>query len=761
MTYTPQYIAAYDQESGLYTYSEPFLAPEKSYPILNDAYCWRGRVIQKKGSIFLGRLRRRLLTQFIGNITEAWGGAYPHDETFNIFTLGLSATEPYAQLQPGTVASPLTIVIGAPISQTLIDITGTGTLSVSGVGPITAAQISYNTGDLILTFSGPAGASAATITAYYYPGLPVMGCRTQELPSINDEGYIFFDKKYAYRFDTTARMFEELTPIAPTTWNGSDSDFFWSTNYAQDATGDLFWATNDNMTGSTRDPLRYYNTATWTDFTPAIDASNTMYNARVILPFKGRLVAFNTWEGTTAGTITTAANFSRRARWSAVGSPIAANAWRSDIIGQGSYLDAPTSEAIVGVEYIKDTMVVKFERSSWKFVYTGNEVLPFVFQKINTELGAESSFCLVPFDRGVFAVSNYGITTDDSVNVSRIDLQIPDTTFKINNLNSGLRRIQGVRDFYNELVYWAYPTSIHADKQIYPNNVLVYNYRNNTYATFLDSYTCFGYFQYTLATWAHLPYTSWSSWNDPWNSGTDQALFPDVAAGTQHGFVELISKTTSSTNGDTLFILGINTSTQVLNVPNHNLEDDDVIILSGIIGTLSSLNGQAFIVSRLDENNISINATIIPSDTYLGNGTISKVTDFYIATKRFAPGYESGKQCRLGYVDFLFEKTQDGQVTVDVYVDENDSISITDPISNPSLVGTNVLNTCPDNTTLIPFQQQQSKIWHRQSTQVVAQNFQVTVGLTPFQLVNLATADSYVILHAIALYISMNARLVQ
>lgn len=758
MSYQPHYIASYEQDSGLFTYTEPFLAPEKAFPVLQNVYCWRGRVKRKLGVNLLARLRRKISDDLAAKVSDA-------TTTYNLFTgLLTPIPEAYAQIQPETVpasiSTPLTIVIGAPISQTLTDTLGTGSLTITGVGPIATADIDYNTGILTLTFSAAAGASTATITMAYYPGLPVMGCRTQQLPTINDENTIFFDTTYAYVYNPLTGEMDELPSVAATTWNGSNSDFFWTTNYYHDATADLFWASNFNMTGLTRDPIRYYNTSTWTTFAPLITAVDTLYNARVILPYKDRLVMLNTWEGTTVGTITGATNFSNRVRWSWNGDPLDVTAFRSDTVGKGGFLDAPTDEQIISAEFVKDTLLVKFERSSWKLVYTGNEVLPFVFQKINTELGAESTFSLVPFDRGVFSIGNYGVTTDDSVNVERIDLQIPEVVFNFNNDNEGVKRVYGIRDYSNELVYWAYPDF--NVNPTYPNKVLCYNYRNNTYAQFIDSFTCYGYWQRGQdLTWAQLPYATWESWPGIWNAGAAQSLFPNVVAGNQQGFVEIIQQDTL--NDPSLFIFAIDTVNGWFISPDHNLQSDDVVQVNGVIGNIAaSLNGNTFVVTVLTANTFTLNGfSVAAGQTYFGGGTLSKVDNILISTKVFAPFYESGAQCRLGYVDFLLDSTDKGQITSRLYINENDSIDMADSSTNPCLVGSNTLLTCPENLTLLPFQAQQDKIWHRQFTQIVVQNFQIQLTMSLDQLLDLDIAGEDFILHAIALYLSQNARLVE
>ena len=772
MGYTPYYIASFEGDSGLNTYFEPFLLPEKAFPVLQDAYCWRGKVLRRQGFNLLGRLRRILTLAGINNIAAAGPGIV----VVNIFTqLGIAATEPFAQIMPGNALVPITISIGGAIAQDLIDVAGTGTLAVPA-GVITAATLNYHTGDLTMTFAGAAVASPATFSGSYFPGLPVMGLRTQELPAINQEDTIAFDQKYAYKFNRTTQLFEELLSAAPTVWNGSNSDFFWSTNYWNTAAGSLFWATNTHMTG-TRDPVQYYDTATWTTFAPLVTDIDTLYNAEIIIPYKNRLLFLNTWEGTTVGTINGATNFSNRVRWSQNGTPLEVDAYRSDIVGKGGFLDAPTNEVIVSAEFVKDTLLVKFERSSWKLVYTGNEVLPFVFQKINTELGSESKFSLVPFDRGVFSVGNYGITTDDSVNVERIDTQIPNTIFQFNNDNSGVVRVHGIRDYANELVYWTYPAS--PENPTFPNRVLVLNYRNNTYAKFSDSFTCYGYYQ-SIAdlTWATLPYASWADWNTPWDSGITQSAYPDVVAGNQQGYVEIVGQKTL--NDVSLFISNIDFTLAPVQftVPNHNLANGDIVKITDIIGgggiDPAALNGMTYQVTVVDVNTITLEVftgigffdivaigLVDATSTYTGNGELTKISNFVIKTKRFSPYYEEGGQCRLGYVDFYLFKTTNGELTSDIFIDEDSTLSLTDADVNASLMGSSVINTQPDNLALIPFQALQQKIWHRQFVQAIAQNFQITLTMSPIQNADLDIAQEQFELHAMAFYLSKNARLTQ
>lgn len=766
MPYKPFYISNFESQSGLDQYAEPFMIPEKAFPELEDAYAWRGRIKRRRGFHFLGRLCRTLSSLAQDNTD----GSATYSEA-DLLT-SVRGTEPNAEISSGSVT--LTIDPGGVNETIYRDNVSNGTLTyISGTytGSGTINYVSSSAAVEITFTATPPAATAVEATLSYYPALPVMGLRTRELSSvINSEELIAFDTKYAYQF--SAGAFTEL--VAGTTWSGSNSDFFWSTNYYQNNNGDLFWVTN--FSGPTGDPIRYYDSTAWTNFAPALDSPATTYlhQSLILLPYKDRLLAMNTYEGATLAGST---NQAQRVRFSQNGDPTdTTNGWREDVAGRGGFIDVPTNEAIVSAEYIKDVLLIKCERSSWKLLHTGNPDLPFVLQQINTELGAESTFSLVPFDRAVFGVGNYGITGDDSVNVSRIDERIPDIVFQFNNDNEGTKRVYGIRNYQEQLVYWSYPNSV--QNSTYPNRILVYNYINQTYAIFNDSFTVFGYFQKPSdLTWATLTYSSWESWKDSWNDGATQSLYPDTIGGNQQGFVEVLNR--EILNDQSLAITAITAGTPVrITSPNHNLETNQFVKIEAILGSGSpnpdTLNDTIYKIERIDANNFDLmvynsstgnfdNVSLLAGGTYLGLGTINVVNNFLIKTKRFSPYFQQGGQVRLGYTDFYLEKTSAGELTLDLFPDESSSIEINDPNSpaNEGLLGDNVLLTRPENLNIIPFQSNQEKIWHRIFFYSIVQNFQFSLSLDGGQMSDEDIAGEDVVLHALVMYFTDNLRLIQ
>lgn len=784
MSYEPHYIAPFEQESGLNTYYEPFIIPEKAFPILEDAYIFRGRVTRRPGYVFLGRLRR--IPSFTYPNTTA-------DTTYAITDLlsTVRSAQPNAEIQAGD----LSITINSSPESIYTDDGNGNIIYVSGLYPLSStpgsSTINYLTGALVMTFaSSIAGSLAVTISFPYFPTLPVMGLRTLQTSVLEDDLMVSFDTIYAYYYNSGTGFFQELAPSAMQTFSGSDYNFFWSTNYwsTPNVTPQQpwLWVTNN------KDNIYYYDQTTWNQYIPYLNLVGSTYSiplnrCLIILSFQNRLIVMNTVEN--------GVPYPQRIRWSWIGSPdlgVQESAWVSNINGFGGFTDLTTQEAIVSAEFIKDQLIVKCERSTWKIQFVGNEQpQPFIPQKINTELGSESTFSLIPFDRGIFSIGNYGITTDDSVNVTRIDQVIPDLVFGISPGGNGLLRVQGIRDYQLQLVYWTYRpnslTGLYSSQ--FPNQLLCYNYVNQTWSTWNDYYTCFGYFQNPdPLTWSSYVNTNWEAAEFTWNTFTASPLFPNVAAGNSQGFIELLSDNLAN---DKFYQLagvtpGIPTKVQI---NNHNFGnqagDTAFFIINSSIGITStvpsSFNGSTYKGVVIDQNNLYIYyfdptnpdlgfQNVTCSGTYVGGGTIQPLNGIDIWTKVFAPFYKDGAQCRLGYIDYLMDKTTSGQVTCNIYKNENNTLPIntvpvppdtTDPNGNSGNLGYPYVSTCPAPANYIPWQQTQNKIWQRQFVQNVCQNFQIEITLNPYQMCTPSIQASDITLHAVALYISKNGRLTQ
>lgn len=725
MTYSPLKITG--MQTGLVQNREEFILPDDAYPVLENAYVWRERIIRKQGTELLGRLRRVLDGSSLGTYSTIVG-----TNTLNIFTrLGINVTEPNAEIELGNLSN-ITISFGAPISQVLTNTTGTSVLTIDDLsGPIQSATINYATGVVTITANAIAGPAAVGFLGAYYPGLPVMGLRLRELTSISNEQTIAFDQKYAYNF---AGGWEEFIP--GTTWTGNDSDFFWTTNYWV-GIGNLkiFWVTN--FSGQTGDPIRYTNGTAWIDFAPIINAaSDVLAQCLALLPFRGRMVAFNTYEG---AALSTSVRFTNRIRWAAIGTPftvtssvvsaVNATAWRDDIRGQGGFLDIPTSEDIISVGFVRDNLVIYCERSTWQLRYTGRSIAPFQIEKVNSELGAESTFSAIQFDTSLVGIGDKGVVECDSFKSQRIDIKIPDLVFYFQNDNNGTKRVHGVRDFQKRLAYWTYPYQPgDGFSNTYPNRRLVYNYENDSWAIFTDSFTTLGTYQAQISRrWVDSTF-SWASAVFPWIDRP--ALFPSILGGNQQGFVMYLDEL--ETNEESLFIQGItgNTSTPtVVRSPNHNLQRGQIIQISGILAgsSFANLNGGNFYVIPLDINTFQLWVynpideqfdlpQQDPTGTYFGGGVIAIKDNFRVVSKKFN-FIDEGQTIQMGFIDILMNATTSGAITLKVYVDYNESEPVNlfpeNTIPSPILQQP---DTCFNQTVLTSKEstsQSGTKYWHR------------------------------------------------
>jgi len=134
-----------------------------------------------------------------------------------------------------------------------------------------------------------------------------------------------------------------------------------------------------------------------------------------------------------------------------------------------------------------------FSTAFARFIYTGNDVNPFLFYVINSELGGGSVFSAINTDSGMLSRGTRGFTLTSQTNSQRFDLEIPDRNFQISLANNGSERLTAIRDFENEWIYFTYPSNNIGT--VFPNQTLFYNYRDHSFAIFDETYTHYGTFR--------------------------------------------------------------------------------------------------------------------------------------------------------------------------------------------------------------------------------------------------------------------------
>ncbi|HEB28796.1 MAG TPA: hypothetical protein ENI05_13715, partial [Porticoccus sp.] len=190
-------------------------------------------------------------------------------------------------------------------------------------------------------------------------------------------------------FNSSGQLFESGTPSNivgdavsagnDSNWSGDNTDFFWVANWTLGGASKTYIANN-------KDPLEIYDGTNLTQLFIDIGAAgdraglNEVTSALLVFVYKERLLTFNITDNTTGSQVLAP----QRARWSAIKDP---QSWPT-----ASFKDAPTSDVIVAGGFLGDDLFIWMNGekggSVWQFVWTGDSVAPFEWQRISAEDGA-------------------------------------------------------------------------------------------------------------------------------------------------------------------------------------------------------------------------------------------------------------------------------------------------------------------------------------------------------------------------------------
>lgn len=563
------------------------------------------------------------------------------------------------------------------------------------------------------------------------------------------------------------------------------------TNRSDTTKDSLRWYDGDPTNGSPTAPS-FVTGKGWVNFAPPLSqgtfsiadlpaAQYYLVGARIILPFKDRLLFIGPVVQTSSagsqvylqdtviysqnGTPYYTASFTGSVTSSTttfnpilvpVNQTATPNAYFEDVTGFGGFITAGYDKPITTALPNRDVLIMGFDNNlQAQLVYSGNDLVPFNFFIINSELGSSSTFSAINTDQGIISRGNRGIIITGQNGAQRIDLDIPDEVFQMRLENNGTERITASRDYINEWIYITYPNNelgYPADGVIdkFPNQTLQYNYRDNSWAIFKESYTTYGSFRrQTGFTWATVGtvYPSWSVWNVPWNAGSSNLLQPEVIAGNQQGFIAFRDEGT--TEEKSLYIQNISGTT--VTSPHHCLNEGDYVIITGAIGTVGSqVNGKIFSVSVPDTNTFILNPGII-GGTYLGGGYITRMYVPFVQSKQFPVSWSMARKTRIGPQQYMLTTTANSQITLLIYLSQNASDPYNDgpviPSSgsvNNSLMYSTILYTCPESTNLgltpaninlnMVTAPQQAQIWHRINTSLIGDTVQIGFTMSDIQM---------------------------
>lgn len=730
-------------KSGLVKNQSSWLIPNDAFTKLNNAYIHEGRIRKRFGSRLIGDdVMLSRLRIWIGN-TSVTG-------TFNYMVPGVE----FGIGQMFSVEDELFTVI--------VDGTPAEMISTEG-----ATVKTYNTddGELILETTHLEKA------VYFYPAEPVMGIASYEAGTPNHNPAFAFDTQFIYEFTGVntgwIRSGDAFTGN-DIIFKGADHQFFNTCNWLGiELFETALYVTNNNATigtpGADDDPMYSYNGTSWSEFRPVfnVTAPNTItgfvQTAKIIKVFDGKMLLFATTENVNGVN----EYHGNRVRWSIDGSPAcpvtiagtpplpvtAYKAWLepnktwtgTDSIkvefGGAGWIDAGTAEEIISVEYIRNRIIAYFERSTWELAITGNKLEPFTWRKLNCELGSIATYSSIAFDDTVLTLGSNGVTACNGVVVEKADETLGDDEFNTRDSFYGNERVFGIRDFDIGMAYWTFPSLEYPiSLSHFPNKLMLFNYKENSWATADDCITCFGYYEQRLV---------------------EDYIPKAVLTGNQQGFVSIIEHDNYK-NAAVLQITNIvfGAAGKVrLTVFDHMLKDDDFIKIEDVDG-VTNIDG-IYKVIFIDEDTLDLAGTTELVGTYTGGGYAARVSKIDIMSKDWNPYVEHGTGVYLAEIEFAVKRTSSGELTIDCYPSSSSLSMLTDGKASGAIMGTGILETSAYSAS--PLEAYQELLWHPVYFQVGGSSVQIRLFLSDAQMLDEDIALSNMVIEALMLHTSASS----
>jgi hypothetical protein len=533
----------------------------------------------------------------------------------------------------------------APFSITVTDGTstvtdnGSGTLSSSG--NISGGTVDYATGIVTVTFTSPNTANiimTASLVGDYFTG-------------------------------TNSDFFNATNWMAPA-YSATNPGFLYMTNNADRIT--TFDGTN-----LARPPFSITQ-AHYISFT------NDIAYALDVDVYKNRFLVQRPF-------VVGNANVSAQSiRWSAINSPTNLIA---DVTGNGGELSAPTDDFMQASEFLRDQLIVFFTNSAWTFRFTGSDFSPFRFDKLNNSKSTNAPYGTVPYDERITSMGSKGLIACDGVNVQRYDAAIIDQFLDINQARFG--QCFGIRfDTINQ-AWMLYPSE--ETNATLSDKVLIYNFIENTWATYDLMLSCLGlYFITADATWGSFAPSgsnplSWGQANFPWDSYLLQELAPTLLGGANAGgyvyelndgdFDEranLIQMTIKVGTGVTTYsgilanfpvIPGTFTASDV----TESFTDNGDGTLSGSVSGTGTINYETGAWSLTFTAAVPTGILITASYMAISPTAI----EASVTSTRWNPFTTLGQKVQFGYIDIYYQINTECVIDLSFFVDNSQSPATT------------------------------------------------------------------------------------
>ena len=459
---TIQPLNIYPFSTGLSTDIQPWLAPEDSFSVIDNAHIHHGFVEKRSGFETFGQLIPSSATVAITGITQALVGVV------TAVAHGYSTDDKVV----------------------ILDVTGMIEVNNKIFTIIVLTVNTFSIGIDTLGFTPYAGGGTTQIVDNLLDR--VMGI-WRYTDAQNVKATLAFTTTTAHLYNTGTFIFDKLTPFS--IMDGDTFDYIVATEWQTPGLDNRLYFTNGKEfdSGSMLNGIRFYdsiaNPAVTFDFNNnLLGGGRILFGGKLLFVVKQRLIVLNTFERDGANTV----NFPQRARWCQAETP---TVWDDLTPGQGGFVDCPTGDHIISAQAIQDIIIVFFTNSVWTLRYVPNPNLPFRWDKLNDFRSCDGKMASVNYDREIRALGVRGISACDGVSTRRIDQRIE--TFTIDEISAkDFQRVFCKRSFAHQRWWTLYPqirTGQGENDPIENSAALIWDDVSSSYSTYTINMNCLGF----------------------------------------------------------------------------------------------------------------------------------------------------------------------------------------------------------------------------------------------------------------------------
>ena len=304
----------------------------------------------------------------------------------------------------------------------------------------------------------------------------------------------------------------------------------------------------------------------------------------------------------------------------------------------------------------KDDLLIFTENSTWILKYTGNDVTPFVLDRIDESRGSQAPFSGITYLNRSTTASTRGLIISDGYRVERADLLLPFYSIdEIDQENFNLCYAGSVDEDRDHYLIHPSPGQ---EPPVKSDRILVTNYEEDNYAVYRLPLSCMGNFITQAGeTWTDLNiYASWdelSSVYNNWDAFAFSQGSPFSLGGGHQGEVWALNIEGSDDNLVQITNITypdaelIEVTTQV----NNYVVDDYVFFES--VTDIPDLNNRQYAVNSVTSNTvfrIKRNLEFTTSPVFVSGGQVQRVIPFEFKTKRFNPFTNTDQKVRCGWL---------------------------------------------------------------------------------------------------------------